>query len=210
MPAPIELAPGESERVIDSPDPGDEFNVSVAGSDVFASHRSQGIVRDGERIRAGDRATVSNLDGQPLHIKNPRTSTDTARVEVREASFALFFQPRAVQASVQASQQNEAAPRTDDFRERADDAVDLSTGSVTELIELPARADFVQVFVETAGGSATADVGFAPSTAGPFVGPQFSGSGAAAIATRVAAFGSTAELVLSGAATDVDYRIYAR
>jgi len=210
MPAPIELAPGESERVIDSPAPGDEFSIQVGGSDVFAAHRSQGIVRDGERIRAGDRATVSNLDGQSLHVKNPRTSTDTARVEVREASFALFFQPRAVQASVQASQENEAAPRTDDFRERSGDAVDVSAGAVTELIELPARADFVQVFVETGGSSITADVGFAPSTGGPFVGPQFSGSGAGAIATRVAAFASTAEIVLSGAATNVDYRIYAR
>jgi hypothetical protein len=114
------------------------------------------VVSEGKRIRPGDRVEVSNLQGKPLYVKNPASNGSTATVEVSEASFALFFQPRAVQASVQTNNQDESAPATDDFTEATGNSVDISNGgNVVESLTPPGRSDQVSIHAE---GTATIEV----------------------------------------------------
>jgi hypothetical protein len=145
----VTLQPGEREKIISQPGADQKYNIQVSGADVFLSHRSGLVVSEGKRIRPGDRVEVSNLQGKPLYVKNPASNGSTATVEVSEASFALFFQPRAVQASVQTNNQDESAPATDDFTEATGSAVDISNGgNVVESLTPPGRSDQVSFYVE--------------------------------------------------------------
>jgi hypothetical protein len=209
MGAAIEIPPGERQKLLSQPGVSEEYQLQVSGSDIFLSHRASRVREEGDRVRPGDRVRVSNLDGKPLYAKNPASSSSNARVDVSEASFALNFFPRAVQASVQTDDTNEAAPRTDNFVAREANGIDVSGAAETETVSVPDRADFVQVFCDTGGNSVTVDVEYGTS-GGPYVGPTFTGSGAGAVAVRTAVFNPEARLTFSGAATNLDYRIYAR
>jgi len=145
----VTLQPGEREKIISQPAPDESYNLQVSGADVFLSHRSGLVVSEGKRIRPGDRVEVSNLQGKPLYVKNPPSNGSNATVEVSEASFALFFQPRAIQASVQASENDEAAPATDDFTEATGNSVDISNGgNVVESLTPPGRSDQISIHAE--------------------------------------------------------------
>lgn len=205
----IEIDPGETQKLLSQPGMDEAYQLQVTGSDVFLSHRQSQVRQEGDRLRAGDRVRVTNLRGKPLYARNPPESSGTARVDLTTAGFALQFFPRAVQATVQTNADDEAAPRTDAFVFREDTGVDVSSTAAVETIAAPDRADFIHVFADTGGNSVSVDVGYG-SDGGPFIGPTFSGSGATAIATRVAVFGTEAEVTFSGAATNVNYRIYAR
>jgi len=149
----ITIPPGETEQIVSQPEPNDEYNAGVTGSDVYLSHRPSGIRREGKRVRPGDRVTLRNLRGKPIYAKNPPSAGQAATVEINRAAFALIFQPRAVQASVQTGDSSESAPRTDAFVTRTGDGVDVSSSSTSETFRAPDRADFVQLFVETGGSS---------------------------------------------------------
>jgi len=205
----IQITPGETNKLVSQPGPNREFNATITGAPVFLSHNATGTIREGKRVRPGDRVTLRNLRGQSLYAKAPATNTDPATVEIDRAGFSLIFQPRAVQASVQTGDDSESAPRTDSFVARSGDGIDVSGSSTVESFTAPDRADFVQVLADTAGNSVTCDVQYGPE-GGPFIGPQFSGSGQDAIATRAAVFNPEVEVTFSGNATNLDYRIYAR
>lgn len=205
----IQISPGETQKLVSQPGPNREFNATITGAPVFLSHNATGTIREGKRVRPGDRVTLTNLRGQSLYAKAPATNTNPATVEIDRAGFSLIFQPRAVQASVQTDADSESAPRTDSFVARSDDGIDVSTSSTVETLQPPDRADFLALLAETGGSSVTVDVEYG-TDGGPYIGPTFSGSGAGAVATRVAVFAPESQVTFSGSATSLDYRIYAR
>jgi len=169
MPAPIELAPGESERVIDSPDPGDEFNVSVAGSDVFASHRSQGIVREGRRLVAGDRVTIDNLRERPVYAKPDPGGAGPAIVEVQREGFNVTFQARATQAAARQNRPSIVAEQVSaSTTGTALPAIGVPDGFSILVQNPPSNADNVRVDDGSGGGHVlkpSASVGLAVANA---------------------------------------------
>jgi hypothetical protein len=149
----ITLKPGETRKLVSQPGPNESYNLAVAGADVFLSHRKGLVVREGKRVRPGDRVTVENLEGKPLYAKNPGENTSNATLNINEAAFGLFFQPRAVQASVQASEQNEAAPATDDFRNATASGESIgSGGSETVTLNPPGRSTQLSLYVDATAG----------------------------------------------------------
>jgi hypothetical protein len=152
----ITLTPGETRKIVSQPGPDQSYNIGVTGADVYLSHR-KGLVREeGKRVRPGDRVEVANLEGKPLYAKNPSENTSNATLEVSEASFALFFQPRAVQATVQTSETDESAPATDDYTNATASGVDVSNGGTKNVaVTPPGRSDTLSLHVE---GTAAFDV----------------------------------------------------
>lgn len=155
--ATINLAPGEKQKIISQPNQGDAYNINVDGGEVFLSHRSNGIVREGKRVKKGDRTVASNLRGKPVYAKNPAGNSNNARLEVDRAGFALSFQARAVVGAVDTARTDTDAPAaSDDWDEATGSAVDIgSGGSTTEVLTPPGRADQVMLRVE---GSAAFEV----------------------------------------------------
>lgn len=152
----IILQPGEVQKVVSQPAASESYNIACTGADVFLSHRKRLAESEGKRIRPGDRVSVERLEGKPLYAKNPSVNSNAATLEVSEASFALFFQPRSVQATVQTNQNNESAPATDDYNNASGSSVDISNnGSVTETLTPPGRSDQISIHAE---GTAAIDV----------------------------------------------------
>lgn len=212
----IALEPGETEKVVSQPGADDAYNIGVSGADVWLSHNESRARQDGQRVRPGDRVTVDNLRGKPLYVKNPPENSDDATVSVNPAGFNLIFQPRAVQASVQASETNEAAPRTDDFVHRHATGADPSS-TVTETFDAPGRADLVTVHTDDADASFDVEVRFLDpaddsviTARTPNENSNLEGSSTTQVFTRVAIASPRVEVRLTGAATSVDYSIYAR
>jgi len=205
----LELAPGETTKLVSQPGPDEAYNIQVRGSDIYLGHRKAAVKTEGDRVRAGDRIQVSNLRGKNLFAKNPSTSTQNATIEVSLDGFSINFFPRAVQASVQADADTAAAPRSDNFESFAANGLDVSTTADVVTFGPPDRADFVHVLADTDGSSVTCEVKYG-TDGGPYIGPSFSGSGDGAVAQRVAVFNPECEITFSGSATSLDYRIYAR
>lgn len=153
----IILAPGERQKVVSQPERDEAYNINVSGADVYLSHRSNGITREGKHVKKGDRTVASNLRGKPLFAKNPSSNSSDATVEVDMAGFALSFQTRAVVGAVDTGQDDQEAPAaSDDWDEHTGSAVDIgSGGSTSETLTPPGRADQVMLRVE---GSAAFDV----------------------------------------------------
>jgi hypothetical protein len=145
----ITLTPGETQKIVSQPGQDQSYNIGVTGADVYLSHR-EGLVRaEGKRVRPGDRVEVANLEGKPLYAKNPPENTTDATLEVSEASFALFFQPRATQATVETSNDDESAPATDSYENATATGVNIGSGGSTSLaISPPGRSDQISLHVE--------------------------------------------------------------
>jgi len=97
----IILKPGESEKIVSQPARGEAYNVRVSGTDVFLSHNSKAIIREGKHVVADDRVKLDNLGGKSIYAKNPNENTGDAAIDISRAAFNIVFNPRfAVDSSI--------------------------------------------------------------------------------------------------------------
>ena len=92
----IILSPGDKQKIVSQPGRDEAYNIIVRDADVYLNHRPNGIVREGKRVSANDRAQAHNLRGKSLYAKNPSRNDTDAVVEVDQAGFALNFMTRNV------------------------------------------------------------------------------------------------------------------
>jgi len=215
----IVLEPGDREKVVSQPGPDAAYNINVAGADVYLSHRSNGIVREGKRVQEGDRTQASNLRGKPLFAKNPGTNSSDAVIHVDQAGFALNFMTRAVIGSVRTNSGDEAAPANDNFVERQGTGVDVNAATVTETFIAPDAANNVTVSVDDATGAYSVAVEFLDGD-GNVVTRRDEGNSVAYSGDSTTDVMVTTDLASeqvrvsieddSGASNTLDYSVYAR
>lgn len=215
----ITLEPGQTEKIVSQPGRDEAYNINVLGAKVYLGHRSNGLVREGKPVKAGDRTQASNLRGKPLYAKNPATNSDDATIEIDQAGFALSFMARSTQATVQANSNNEAAPSTDDFIERQDTNVDVNASTATEKFIAPGRADNVTVSVDNADGSYSVAVEFLDGDGNVVTrrdennDSAYSGDGTTDVMVTTDLASEQVRVEIeddSGASNTLDYSIYAR
>lgn len=218
MPA-ITIDPGDRTKLISQPAEADAYNVDVSGSAVYLSHNPRAVVRDGKKVRRGDRVEISNLRGKPVYAKVPSDASSSATVEVDRAGFALNFFPRAVQATVQTDNDDEAAPRTDAFVHEYGSAVDVNASDEVINIDAPDRADFLVIHVDDAIGDYDVSVAFMDPDGNEITtrtsgdNSDLSGNASTDVFGRVAIAAPKAQVTISdtsGASNTLDYSIYAR
>jgi len=90
----IILKPGDSEKIISQPASGEKYNLKVSNVNVYVSHNANAIVNQGTEVEPSDRFDLKNLRGKSIYAKNPPSNTETATLDISEASFDIEFFPR--------------------------------------------------------------------------------------------------------------------
>jgi len=92
----IELSSGDTDQIIPNDQANREYLMSVSGSSVLIGH-SERYAKDGTEIKAGDRVSLSNLQGDSLYAYAP---SGAATIEIDEASADVTYMPRSSTANV--------------------------------------------------------------------------------------------------------------
>jgi hypothetical protein len=212
----IVLEPGDQQRIVSQPGRDEAYNINVEGATVFLSHRSNGIVREGKRVKAGDRTQASNLRGKPLFAKNPGSNSSEATIEVDQAGFALNFMTRPVVGAVRTTSGNEAAPANDNFVHLVGTGRDVSSNPVSETFEAPDAADDVLISVDDADNTFEVAVVFEDADGNEVTrrdsnnSGEYSGSSSTDVFVETLIASPHVTVEVSGAATSLDYSVYAR
>jgi len=212
----ITIEPGDTKKIVSQPGTDEEYNITVENADVYMAHDKSRAVSSGKRVRPGDRVTVSNLRGRSLYAKNPPGNDENARLEVNEAGFALFFQPRPVVGAVRTSAGAEASPANDEDAWSYGTDVDVSGGVTTGLIDLPDATEALVVNVDEADDTFEVAVVFTDDEGTEITRRDsgnksgFAGNSTTDVFASVEPAAPYAEVELSGAATSLDYTVYAR
>jgi len=148
----ISLAPGESKKIVSQPARDSEYNIDVSNADVYLSHNSRAVKREGKRARPGDRVTLTNLRGKSVYAKNPNENTADVTLDVAKAGFAISFGPRAVVGAVDTGRDDDDAPAASDDYSNFKDSADLANGNITASLTPPGRSE--QVAMRAVGSAA--------------------------------------------------------
>lgn len=215
----IVLEPGDSKKIVSQPGREEAYNINVEGAEVYLSHRSNGIVREGKLLQPGDRTQATNLRGKPLHAKNPGSNSSDATIQVDQAGFALNFMTRPVVGAVRTNSGDEAAPANDNFVLRQGTGVDVNADTVTEKFVAPDAADTVTVSVDDAVGAYSVAVEFLDGDGNTVTrrdennSVAYSGDSTEDVFVTVDLAAEQARVKIeddSGASNTLDYSVYAR
>jgi len=222
----VKVPPGESVKLIDSSNPNREFQFSLTGNGVrIARHKLTATDTQAKDVIPGDRGRLTLEPGESLYAfgTDSKGSGKIAEFDLDKAGFFIAFQPRTVQATVETTAEDRAAPpRSDDFVFREGQNVSLNANaSLTEDFEAPDRADSIGILLESSG-AAEVVIQFRPSgnggviaERGPTQNPDYATAGGPAAqvfqSTLLVAPHVTVEISdTSGSNNTVSYSIYAR
>jgi hypothetical protein len=153
----VHIEPGATELVIPADDTTEYYATLMGAKLRFGRSEVEARSDTGREGYPGDRGPMKTERNESLYAHNP-SETETAKLQLDHNGWWWTREARAVVASVFTSDENEAAPASDDFVWEHGSEVDIFADTEEIPVNAPDRADKVKIHVDAESAEGPFDV----------------------------------------------------